>query len=135
MNSDTIFILAIVIIAVIIIVAAWRWEQAEMHKLEDKLSIDTLPEDEQFAALQELACFNWTEAVAWRRIVIATIISTLIIWLFLRSKMKVQLSMILTIAFVIVATFIVIDMFKSFHWDRQICMKAAPDAPWFKPVE
>ena len=131
MESDTVFIIVVIILAIIIVVAAWGWEQAEMHALEEKEDISSLPESEQIPALQELACFPWTQAVAWRRIVIATIISTFLIWLVLRTKMKVDLLTLLSIAVIIVATFMVIDMFRSFHWDRVICMKAAPDAPWF----
>ena len=132
MESETVFVVVIVIIAIIIVIAAWRWEMNEMHRLEDKEDLNSVPQSEREAFLQELSCFAWTEAVAWRRIVIATIIATFLIWLVFRNKMDMSLVNILTIAVIIVATFMVIDMFRSFHWDRQVCMKATPDAPWFK---
>lgn len=124
--------ITIVIVALIIVIAAWRWEMNEMHRLEDKQDLNSVPEDQRIDFLQELSCFAWTEAVAWRRIVIATIISTFLIFMFYRKKMDMSMVNIITIAVIIAASFMVIDMFRSFHWDRQVCMKASPDAPWFK---
>lgn len=125
------FVVVIIILAIVVVIAAWRWEMNEMHALEGRDDLTKIPESERIAFLQELACFGWTEAVAWRRIVIATIISTFLIWLVFRKKTDMSLVNIMSIAVIIAATFMTIDMFRSFHWDRQVCMKATPDAPWF----
>lgn len=132
MDAEMVFVITIIIIAIVLVIAAWRWEMKEMHLLEDREDLNSVEPSKREEFLQELACFAWTEAVAWRRIVIATIISTFLIFLFYRRKMKMSLTNIITIAVIIAATFMVIDMFRSFHWDRQVCMKATPDAPWFK---
>lgn len=131
MDPETVFVITIIITAVIIIIAAWRWEMNEMHKLENKHTLDDVPGNEQVKFLQQLACFSWTEGVSWRRLVIASIIATFLIWSAFRSKMDMSLFNIMTVAVIIIATFMVIEMFRSYHWDRQVCMKASPSAPWF----
>lgn len=135
MESDTILIITIIVIAIIVIIAAWNWEMNEMHLLENKKTLNEVPEGEREEYLQELACFAWSEAVAWRRIVIGTIFATFLIFLYLRRTTEMSLVSILSIAIIIAATFITIDMFRTFHWDRQVCMKATPDAPWFSHTD
>jgi H+/gluconate symporter-like permease len=132
-NSGLVIIFVIVIILVICF--AWYWEKNEIKKLESKPTLDEVPPEDQIRFLQEMSCFGYTEGVAWRMIVIGTLIASLVISLYLRTKLKVDIVMFLSVAVIIAVTFTIIGMFKNYHIDRVVCMKTTPDAPWFHPVE
>ena len=123
------------VVIIIIIIFAWYWQKQENNRLEARPNANEVSANEKEHFMQEMACFHYTESVTWRMTVIGTLIALTLIWLFLRQKMNVNLVTLISIAVIIAGVFTVIEMFKNFHISRVVCMKAAPDSPWFKKVE
>lgn len=132
MEQEKLILLIGVVVAVILLIAIYVWEMREMHLVEDCQSVDDVPEDQKVAHLQDLACYHYTTKVVWRQVVIGTIIATLVIYVFLYKKMHMDITTTLVIAFIILATFMVLGIFNNFHYDRVVCQKAASQAPWFQ---
>ena len=75
MTSDDIFTLVIVIILAFVIWIAVGWENKELQNLESLPDLNDVPEDEQIKYLQGLACQPYVQGVAWRRVIIGSLIS------------------------------------------------------------
>jgi hypothetical protein len=127
MNVDAIIVVVSLAALILVVAVACFFENLEVEKLKLLPESDKSPE-----YLQELACFNFSQAVAWRRTFIASLIATAILWLILRNAMTFDLPTLVVVAVVIAVTFTVSDMYRSFHVDRVICQKATPNAPWFR---
>jgi hypothetical protein len=135
MSGDNVIIFVFFAVIILIIIFAWKFEKSELTKLEHRKNINDVPPNEVIPHLQELACFNFSEGVSWRRTVIGTFISLTVLWILLRPKMKFDVITLISMGVVILSTFTVLDMFRNFHINRVICKKATPNSPWFKQEE
>jgi|SRR5271156_6670929 len=126
MDAEGIITLVSLAALILVIAVACYFENLEVEKLQ------LLPISTNTDYLRELACFNFSQAVAWRRTFIASLIATAILWLILRNVMTFDLPTLIVVAVVIGVTFTVSDAYRSFHVDRVICQKATPNAPWFR---
>lgn len=135
METDTIVLIVLAIIAVFVLYWAWRFEHEENVLVEQKPRAEDLPVEERENYLKTLACFQWTTEVTWRRNVIGAIIATFVIYLFLRKRMDVNYIDILIIAFIIVAVMMTLQMYATGHNAKHICEKATgEECPWFYDV-
>jgi hypothetical protein len=132
MNQDKIILLVLLVIAIILFVAIFMWENREMKLVENCKSIEDISEEEKLHHLQDLACYPYTTKVLWRGVVIETILATFVIYIFLYKKFDVKITDILIIGFIILAILMAMGLFQTFHYDRVVCQKAAPQAPWFQ---
>jgi len=134
MEQEKIVWIVFLIIAIILFISIYIWENREMKLVENCKSIDDVPDDKKVEHLQNLACFNYTTKVNWRMTVIGCFVATALISLFLYKKLKLDITIVLVIAFIILATFSVLDTFNNFHYQRIICQKSAPDNVWFQKL-
>lgn len=129
-----IVLIVLVILALFVIVAAWKFEFNENKLLEHKPTLSEVPEEGRKEYLKSLACFNYSEGVTWRRSAIGSIIGTALVAMYLCKTSCLTVERIIVIGFILMATMTTLSNFRAFHIDRVICQKAADDAPWFDDI-
>lgn len=132
MEQEKIVWIVFLIVVIILFVSIYIWENKEMKLVETCKSISDVPDVQKVEHLQNLACFNYTKKVNWRMTVLSSIVATFLISLFLYKKLKLDITLVLVIAFIILASFSVIDTFNNYHYQRVICYKANPQSIFFE---
>ena len=133
--SDKNIYIILFVVAIILIIAIWYWESAELKKLEQGKNVEEVPPEQKEEQYQKYGCYSWTTEVVWRRVVLGTLIASVIIYFFLRNKIKTKVTTILVVSFIILATFMVLEMFRSYHVSRTICYKVNPNGVWFSEID
>jgi hypothetical protein len=117
------FLELVLLITTVVVLAVAIFCQIKDQDTLDKIPyVDTLPEDQQKDALENLACYDYNNGVNWRTIYFASIIVSILFCYILPNMLSMRMFFLSLI--VVFTVFYLFNNMVSFHQVRVICSRA-----------